>query len=80
MAGLLAFVNQKINLMNDKTKPNQFMAFASKSQAKIAAELADEIKAVIYKHSGEIPLALALGVLKITEQDLINNAEDQQNF
>lgn len=53
--------------------PRRFMSIASKSRATIAGDLADEIKALIYKHSGAIPLALAIGVLRIVERDLIED-------
>ena len=36
--------------------------------------MAEEIKAVIYKHEGAYPLALAIGVLRIVEHELFNEA------
>ena len=50
------------------------MAIASKGHAQIAGELADEIKAIIYKYDQKIPLALAIGVLRIVEKELLDDA------
>ena len=57
------------------TGARRFMAIASKGHAQIASEMADEIKAVIYKHSSAIPLALALGVLRIVELEIFDANE-----
>ncbi len=57
-----------------KTDVRRFIATASKPHAQIAGALADEIKAVIYKHEGMIPLALAIGVLRIVEKELLDDA------
>ena len=57
------------------TRTHKFMAIASKGHAQIASEMADEIKAVIYKHSSAIPLALALGVLRIVELEIFDANE-----
>lgn len=54
--------------------PRKFMAIASKPHAQIAGELAEEIKALIYVHADRIPLALAVGVLRIVEQELIEES------
>lgn len=54
-----------------KTEPTKFMAIASKPQSQMAAEMADEIKAVIYKYENKVTLALALGVLKIVETEIL---------
>jgi hypothetical protein len=48
------------------------MSIASKPHAHIAAELADDINSVIYKHAGTIPLALAVGVLEIVKCELLS--------
>ena len=56
------------------TDPRRFMAIASKSHSQIAGEIAQQIKDVIYAHSDKIPLALAVGVLRIVEQELLNEA------
>jgi len=56
-----------------KTDVKRFMAVASKPHAQIAGDLADAIKAEIYKHSG-VPLALVIGVLRIVEKDLLDDA------
>ena len=54
--------------------PHRFMSIASKPHAQIAGDMAEEIKAVIYKHAGAIPLALAIGVLRIVERELLEDA------
>lgn len=56
------------------TEPTRFMAVASKSHARIAADLADEIKETIHRYDGQIPLALAVGVLRIVEKELLDDA------
>ena len=56
----------------DSSDPKRFMSIASKPHAQIAAEMADDIKEVIYKHSDKIPLALAVGVLRIVESEIID--------
>ena len=53
---------------------NKFAHMASKKQALIAEEMANKIKELIYSYSEEIPLALAIGVLKIVESELLNEA------
>ncbi|MCG7985080.1 MAG: hypothetical protein JAY90_20310 [Candidatus Thiodiazotropha lotti] len=57
-----------------QTDPRKFIAIASKSHAEIAGELADQIKETIYAYEDRIPLALAVGVLRIVEQELMDNA------
>ena len=53
---------------------HRFMSTASKPHAQIAGDMSEEIKAVIYKYAGAIPLALAIGVLRIVERELLDNA------
>lgn len=60
--------------MNNPTDPKVFMCKASKSHSVIAGEMADDIKKVIYEYSDKIPLALAIGVLRIVEREIIDNA------
>lgn len=55
-----------------KTDVSRFMAVSSKRHAEIAGALADEIKTAIFKHAGQIPLALAIGVLRIVEKELLD--------
>ena len=57
-----------------KTDVHRFMAVSSKPHAEIAGALADEIKTAIYKYEGQIPLALAIGVLRIVEKELLDDA------
>jgi hypothetical protein len=47
---------------------------ASKRAAHKAAEMCEEIKTVIYSYSEEMPLALAIGVLKIVEKEILDDA------
>jgi hypothetical protein len=50
----------------------KFMAFSSKSHAQIAGEMGSEISDVIYKYAEKIPLALAIGVLRIVEKEILD--------
>lgn len=59
-----------------KTDPFKFAVIASKPQSQMAAELADEIKISVYKHCEKMPLALAIGVLRIVERDLLDDIKD----
>ena len=52
----------------------KFMAVASKSHCEIAGEMAQQIKDLIYAHSDRIPLALAVGVLRIVEREMLDEA------
>lgn len=54
--------------------PRRFMAVASKPHIQIAEELANKIKDDVYQYSGKIPLALAIGVLRIVEKELLDEA------
>lgn len=56
-----------------KTDPWKFGCIANKPHAIIAGEMADEIKKVIYGYSEKIPLALAVGVLRIVEIEIVQN-------
>jgi len=57
--------------MGNVTDPKRFMHLATKQQCVAAAEMANDIKAVVYKHADTIPVALAIGVLRIVEYDII---------
>jgi hypothetical protein len=57
-----------------KTDAHRFMALASKSHAHLAGALADDLKAAIARYDGQIPLALAIGVLRIVEKELLDDA------
>ena len=52
----------------------QALEASSKSQQEIASFLADEIKAVMSKPEGLIALSLAIGVLRIAEKELLDDA------
>jgi len=56
-----------------KTEPRRFIAIATTTQSQKASEMADEIKAAIYKHANTVPLALAIGVLRIVERELMDD-------
>lgn len=53
----------------DKRK---FMHLGSKAQCHIAEKMSEEIEAAIMRYSDQIPLALAIGVLNIIGNELIN--------
>lgn len=57
-----------------RTDPHRFMAIASKPHAQLAGEMADEIKTVIYSYEQKMPLALAVGVLRIVEKEILDAA------
>ena len=56
------------------TTVRKFSAVVGQPHAVIAGQLADEIKAAIFKYEGHIPLALAIGVLRIVEKELLDDA------
>lgn len=56
------------------TNPMRFVAVASKPHAQLAGEMADKIKAVIYEYENRVPLALAIGVLRIVEKEILDAA------
>jgi len=51
------------------------MCKSKKSHCVIAAAMADEIKKIIYEYSDEIPLALAIGALRIVEKEILDAHE-----
>lgn len=53
------------------TQPIKFIATASKPHAVIAAEMCEEIKAVVYSYADKVPAALAIGVLEIAKQEIL---------
>lgn len=57
-----------------KSDVSRFTAVASKPHAVMAGDLADEIKSAIYRYADKIPLAIALGVLRIVEHEILNDA------
>lgn len=56
------------------TTVRKFSAVVGQPHAAIAGTLAEELKAVIFKYEGRIPLALAIGVLRIVEKELLDDA------
>lgn len=53
---------------------NKFAYMTTKKQALLAEEMTNEIKEVIYSYGDKVPLALAVGVLKIVEFEILNEA------
>ena len=50
------------------------MAVTNKANAELAGELADRVSELIHEYDDRIPLALAIGVLRIVENELIKDA------
>ena len=59
--------------MSNVIKATAFMHTASKTQSALAAKLAGEIKDLIHTYDDQIPLALAIGVIRIVERELIDD-------
>lgn len=49
--------------------------FATKTNADSAGELEERIKDLIHEYDDQIPLALAIGVLRIVESELIAESD-----
>jgi len=58
------------------TEPRKFTAVASKPHAQIAGELGEAIKKLIYEQADKIPLALAIGVLRIVEKEILDEQSE----
>ena len=56
-----------------KIDPHLFMTKASKCEALMAADMADEIKEVIYGYAGKVSLALAVGGLRVVEREIMDD-------
>jgi hypothetical protein len=54
----------------------RFTAIAAKPHAQIAGELAEAIKGLIYAQADRVPLALAIGVLRIVEKEILDAQEN----
>ena len=54
----------------------KYIALGTKSQCIVAEELTNKIKAAIFDYSGQIPLALVIGVLRIVEQEILEAQDD----
>ena len=52
----------------------KFMAVTNKANAELAGELAARVSELIHEYDDRIPLALAIGVLRIVENELIKEA------
>jgi hypothetical protein len=52
----------------------KFMAVTNKANAELAGELATRVTALVHEYDDRIPLALAIGVLRIVESELIRDA------
>ena len=75
-SGTLPFRSVKVTPLYAKTESSvsKFTSVASKPHAVMAGDLADEIKAAIYRYADKIPLAAAIGVLRIVEHEILDNA------
>ena len=58
-----------------KEKTPVLLVNTRKTNSHIAAEMANKIKDVIHEYDDQITLALALGVLRIVEIELIDDAK-----
>ena len=57
------------------TEPRRkFMAVTNKANAELAGELATRVTELVHEYDDRIPLALAIGVLRIVESELIRDA------
>ena len=64
-----------MNIVAMPSEPRRkFMAVTNKANAELAGELADRVSALIHEYDDRIPLALAIGVLRIVENELIKDA------
>jgi len=52
----------------------KFMAVTNKANAELAGELATKISELVHEYDDRVPLALAIGVLRIVENELIKEA------
>ena len=51
----------------------KFMAVTNKANSELAGELAARVSELVHEYDDRIPLALAIGVLRIVEGELIKN-------
>ena len=58
----------------DKKPPVIFITASSKPHYQIAGEMAEDVKRIIYEYADKIPLALAIGVLRIVEKELMDES------
>ena len=64
-----------MNIVAMPSEPRRkFMAVTNKTNAELAGELADRVSELIHEYDDRIPLALAIGVLRIVENELIKDA------
>jgi hypothetical protein len=50
------------------------MAVTNKANAELAGELATRVTELVHEYDDRIPLALAIGVLRIVESEIIRDA------
>lgn len=55
---------------------NKFESPAVKAQCEKAAALTQSIKEAVYRFADQVPLATALGCLKLASEELIKEADD----
>ena len=64
-----------MNIVAMPSEPRRkFMAVTNKTNAELAGDLADRVSELIHEYDDRIPLALAIGVLRIVENELIKDA------
>ena len=56
------------------SKPSPFTVIQSKQQTDLAGEMSEKIKEIIYSYEAQVPLALAIGVLRIVEKEIMEAA------
>ena len=56
------------------SKPSPFTVVQSKQQTVLAGEMSEKIKEIIYSYEAQVPLALAIGVLRIVEKEIMEAA------
>lgn len=60
-----------------KKQAMKFMHLAIKSHCMMAGEMSVEIRDTLMKYQGKVPVALAVGVLDIVKQELIDEHKEQ---
>jgi len=59
----------------DNKEPLSLVKLAGRSQETIIDEMVSDIKAAIYKHADKIPIALAIGALRIVELEIFEECD-----
>ena len=56
------------------SRPSPFTVIQSKQQTDLAGEMSEKIQEIIYSYEAQVPLALAIGVLRIVEKEIMEAA------